>query len=119
MTPSGLSAIILSLVFDKTIAIVYDNGILVEYIDVLNRKELKINKEASKLVIDFISRYGEYIVAEPLNIKFTDESDKKFYEVYKSSEAHYLVTGNLKHYPNEEGIVSPRKFLDQYYAKNG
>ncbi|MDR0290818.1 MAG: putative toxin-antitoxin system toxin component, PIN family [Treponema sp.] len=117
MTIPSLPARILNLVLDKTIAIVYDNRILAEYIDVLNRKELKINKEASKLVIDFISRYGEYILAEPLHIKFTDETDQKFYEVYKSGEAQYLVTGNLNHYPNEEGIVVPRKFLDQYAPK--
>jgi putative PIN family toxin of toxin-antitoxin system len=114
----SLPSKILNLVLDKAITIVYDNSIMAEYIDVLNRKELKINKEAIKLVIDSLSRDGEYINAIPLNTRFIDETDKKFYEVYKAGKARYLITGNLKHYPYEKGIVAPRKFLDQYHAKN-
>jgi uncharacterized protein len=114
LTPSGLSAKILNLVLSKTITIAYDNSIMAEYIDVLYRKELKINKEAIKLIIDFITKDGEFINAEHLNRKFIDETDKKFYEVYKSAKAQYLITGNLKHYPNEKDIVTPRRFLEQY-----
>jgi len=43
---------------------------------------------------------------------FTDEADKKFYETFKTAEADYLITGNTKHFPDEDGIVSPREFVE-------
>ena len=65
LTPSGPSARIVALVLNGTITIVYDNKILAEYIDVLNREELKISKEWVRLVIDFISKEGEFMIASP------------------------------------------------------
>jgi predicted nucleic acid-binding protein len=44
-------------------------------------------------------------------MKFTDETDKKFYEVYKSGRAQYLITGNIKHFPKEDNIIIPKDFL--------
>jgi predicted nucleic acid-binding protein len=35
-----------------------------------------------------------------------------FYDVYKSSDANYIVTGNKKHFPKEESIITPREFIE-------
>lgn len=47
--------------------------------------------------------------------EFPEPKDIVFYEVLmgqrKAGEA-YLVTGNLKHFPEEYYIVSPREMLD-------
>jgi predicted nucleic acid-binding protein len=86
--------------------------VLAEYVDVLSRKELKINQELKNLVIDFIEKEGIYTIASPQNLKFVDEDDRIFYELYKSGDVDYLITGNKKHFPEEKGIITAREFIE-------
>lgn len=113
LSPSGLPARILNLVLDGNVAIVYDNNILEEYADVLNREKFKIDKELIEFVMDFITKEGDFRTAGLQTIKLHDEDDTMFYELYKSGGIDYLITGNLKHFPHEKGIVTPRKFLER------
>jgi len=68
--------------------------------------------------MDFFKNEGEYINAEPVNINFDDEEDKKFYEVFIRGKADYLVTGNIVHFPVEKYIVNPTDFLKSFFANN-
>jgi predicted nucleic acid-binding protein len=52
---------------------------------------------------------------EPQKIKFTDEDDKIFYDVYKSSDAEYIITGNKKHFPQKNNIIIPREYIELNY----
>jgi len=113
LSPSGIPARILSLVLDGIITIVYDNKILMEYFDVLNREKLKIDKDLINLVVDFIDKEGEFKTAMPQTTIFDDEDDRIFYELYKTGGVDFLITGNIKHFPHEKGIVSPRKFIEK------
>jgi putative PIN family toxin of toxin-antitoxin system len=115
LSPQGLPAKILNLVLEASLTIAYDNTILAEYIDVLSRDKLKIHQELKEILIDFIAKEGSYTIAKPQKIKFDDEDDKIFYEVYKSSGENYLITGNKKHFPKEKNIVSAREFLEMEY----
>ena len=111
LIPTSLPAKILDTVLKRKVTIAYDNRILVEYVDVLFREKFKINKGHINLILDFIKKEGEFILADVINFPFTDEADKKFYEVYKSGTIQYLITGNIRHFPKEAGIVTPAKFL--------
>jgi putative PIN family toxin of toxin-antitoxin system len=113
LSPSGIPARILSLVLDGIVTIVYDNKILMEYFDVLNREKLKIDKDLVNLVVDFIDKEGEFKTAMPQTTIFDDEDDRIFYELYKTGGVDFLITGNIKHFPHERGIVSPRKFIEK------
>jgi putative PIN family toxin of toxin-antitoxin system len=115
LSPQGVPAKILNLVLNGSVIIVYDNNVVAEYMDVLSRPRLKINQELKNLIIDFIDKEGEYTIAEPKNIKFEDEDDKKFYELYKNEDNSYLITGNKKHFPKEKGIVTPKEFIENEY----
>ncbi|MCL2412458.1 MAG: putative toxin-antitoxin system toxin component, PIN family [Treponema sp.] len=117
LSPSGIPGKILNLVLNGNVNIVYDNNILSEYIDVLGRDYLRINKELVNIVLDFIAKDGEYKIAIPQNKKFKDEDDKIFYDLFKSGAVDYLITGNKKHFPNEKGIVTPREFIDLEYSE--
>jgi putative PIN family toxin of toxin-antitoxin system len=117
LVPASLPGEILDNVLNRNLTIVYDNRILSEYIDVLFRKKFRIDKELARYIIDLIKKEGEFILAMPEKSKFTDESGKKFYEVYKSGNAMFLITGNLKHFPKETGIVTPREFIDNIYLE--
>jgi putative PIN family toxin of toxin-antitoxin system len=112
LSPQGLPAKVFNRVLDGSVIIVYDNNILSEYIDVLSRDRLNINQELKDLVIDFIEKEGIYEIAIPQKIKFTDEDDKVFYELYKSNGVDYLITGNKKHFPNEKNIVTAKEFIE-------
>jgi predicted nucleic acid-binding protein len=80
-------------------------------------KESKFNFD--NILVDeflgFIKENGEYIIIEPQKIKFVDEDDKMFYDVYKSSDANYIITGNKKHFPQEENIITPREYIELNY----
>jgi putative PIN family toxin of toxin-antitoxin system len=112
LCPQSIPAKIVGLVLNGTIGIVYDNNILTEYVDVLNREKFNINKGLIKIVLDYITNEGEYIIPMPQNIKLIDEEDKIFYELYKSEGVDFLITGNIKHFPKEKNIMMPREFIE-------
>jgi putative PIN family toxin of toxin-antitoxin system len=111
LSANGPPAKILSLILNEKLKLLYDNRILFEYIEVLSRKEFGFNNETINDLIDFFKHEGEYINASHSNEVFYDETDKKFYEVHKSGGAQYLITGNKKHFPGEDTIVTPADFL--------
>lgn len=109
----GIPAKITALVLNGKIKILYDNRIIFEYIDVLSRKDFGFDVDTINSLIGYFQNDGEFVNSEFINAKFTDETDRKFYEVYKSGNAQYLITGNLKHFPKENNIILPRKFMDR------
>ena len=111
---NGMPGKILALVLGGRIKILYDNRIIFEYIDVLSRKNFGFNEEIINDMIDYFKNDGEFINSEYSNVMFIDEADKKFYEVFKSGEAEYLITGNIKHFPKENGIIIPKEFIEKY-----
>jgi putative PIN family toxin of toxin-antitoxin system len=112
LSPSGLPARILNLVLDGSITIVYDNNILTEYADVLNREKFEIDKELIGFIIDFITKEGDFRTTGRQTVLLHDEDDTMFYELYKNGGVDFLITGNIKHFPHEKGIVTPRKFIE-------
>jgi putative PIN family toxin of toxin-antitoxin system len=114
MNANGTPAKILSLILNGNTKILFDNRIIFEYIEVLSRKEFNFNPEIVNDLIDYLKHEGEFINADHLNVKFSDETDKKFYEVYKYGDAQYLITGNIKHFPKENTITTPKSFIEKY-----
>ena len=112
LNPQGLPGEIVSLVLTKKTIVCYDNKILSEYTEVLTRSKFNFNIELVNDFLEFIKNNGEYIVSESQKILFTDEDDKIFYDVYKSSDSEYIVTGNVRHYPQERNIITPREFIE-------
>ena len=53
--------------------------------------------------------------ADHIDIELPDPKDSVFYEVAmeeRKEEDAYLVTGNIKHFPEKPFIVTPRQMLD-------
>ena len=111
LNTNGTSAKILSLILNGKLKILYDNKIIFEYLEVLSRKEFGFNTEIICDMIAFFKHEGEYVNADHLNVRFHDETDKKFYEIYRAGEAQYLITGNIKHFPKDSAIIIPSDFL--------
>lgn len=93
---------------------VYSNEIMNEYHEVLSRKKFKFSPELITFFLSAIEKFG--ILAEPseTGITLPDMKDLPFYEVVmeKRDDNAYLVTGNLKHFPERDYIVTARQLLD-------
>lgn len=61
-----------------------------------------------------IEKYGILVEPTPLGEVLPDRKDLPFYEVAmeRREDDAYLVTGNIKHFPQKLFIVTARQFLD-------
>ena len=92
----------------------YDYRILDEYTQVLHRPKFKFMEWEIKALLDPIIKNGISVIPDPLpNVPFADESDKKFFEVAQFCDA-YVVTGNVKHYPDDPCIITVSDFCERY-----
>ena len=113
---------VMELVFDGPIIPVYNTEILKEYREVLSRPKFHLTKEIVDDVLDNLEHRGISVEAETLDIVLPDPKDRVFYEVVleeRKTEEAYLVTGNIKHFPVETFIVTPRKMLDIVFSETG
>lgn len=95
--------------------------IFLEYAEVSARPKFNIPEDSRLKVLGMLKQrsiivnperdYKE-ILQEKMGLSF-DIGDVPFYVITmeKQGEGAYLVTGNLKHFPREPFIVSPKEFL--------
>lgn len=110
MNPKGKPAHIYCRVAKGQAKVYYNDKIMYEYKDVLFRGYLKIDKNDAQEVIDVIVKKGTNLTVVPSTIPLPDEDDRVFYDTAVSAGA-YLVTGNMKHFPQEQFILTPADFL--------
>lgn len=100
---------------DGAITPLLNQEILNEYWNVLGRPKFRFPQDAVETMVTSIMERAIFLDAEPLEVSLPDSKDIVFYEVVmegrKSANA-YLVTGNLKHFPQRSFIVVPRKMLE-------
>lgn len=92
----------------------YHEDILAEYNEVLHRNKFKISENVINVLIDAIVKYGVEVFPQPTGEILVDMDDLIFYEVVmeKREDDAYLVTGNQKHYPIKEFIVTPSEMIE-------
>ena len=106
---------VLEFTFSGTIVPVLNEHIVREYREVLSRPKFKFPKDIIDTIVSEIERLGIYIDAPELEVELPDPKDRVFYEVVmeeRNTEDAYLVTGNLKHFPEEPFVVTPRQMSD-------
>lgn len=110
---------VLQLAFEGPIIPIFNSEILSEYREVLSRPKFHLTKEIVDDVLEGLEARGLSIEGEKVDILLPDPKDRVFYEVVlekRKSEEAYLVTGNIKHFPLETFVVTPRKMLDIIYS---
>ena len=122
LSSNGPPAKILDLILGEHIQVAYDDRILGEYEEVLSRPELHIHPSKSLAVIDHLEISGCYIESETLSTEgYTDLDDVMFAEVFITSNADALVTGNLRHYKpllkQDKLVLSPAQFLEKFFPE--
>ena len=93
---------------------VYSNVITKEYREVLSRKKFGFSGDLIEYLMSAVEKYGILVDPSPSGVALLDMKDVPFYEVVleKRDDNAYLVTGNIKHFPKEPFIVTPRELLD-------
>ena len=99
-----------------------DTRILAEYRDVQTRSRLNLNVTRFQLLLDIVQHTGIPITPMPWQVPLPDPDDEPFIACAKMALAP-LVTGNLRHYPEqlrieviEVIVLSLRQFLDKLRA---
>ena len=99
---------VMEFVLDGFIIPVLNKEIVAEYRTVLARPKFRLDEEIITDIIDSLENVGFYVDAETIDIELPDSKDRVFYEVVmekRKEEETYLVTGNIKHFPDEPFIV--------------
>ena len=99
---------------------VLNEDILREYREVLLRKKFHFPESVMDAILDNLAAQAVFINEEKLDVNLPDPKDVVFYEVVmeeRKNQDAFLVTGNLKHFPVERFIVTPRQFLDILLGK--
>ena len=99
-------------VFRGRITPVYNEEILDEYKEVLSREKFHIHQARIDTVVNHIKNTGlELERTKSWEGVFPDPKDIVFYEVTLSKDDAYLVTGNIKHFPQKPFVVTPAEMV--------
>ncbi len=109
---NGAPARAVGLVLSGQLTPCYDHRIMLEYRQVLQRPKFRFQPSEINALLAWIKQSGRSVVPAPVDIPFVDEADRKFYEVAKYCGA-VLITGNLKHFPNDDAVMSVSNFLER------
>ena len=111
LSPDGNPAKIMNKISDKQTQLLYSPAILDEYKRVLGYEKLNIAQKTQEKIIAKIEELGVLVEPKVSDVPMIDETDRVFYDAAKESGAS-LVTGNTKHYPTEDFIMTPNSFLE-------
>jgi len=120
LNPSGPPGKIVDLLRSGALQLIVDDRILGEYTDVLCRGYFLryFGKSEREDVIEYVSRNSYYTLSRVVARDIPDPGDVPFLEI-ALSEGVPLITGNLKHYPENSRmgciVVSPKQFIDQFF----
>ena len=108
------TVLVVEKIFDGKIAVLYSREVLEEYREVLKRPKFKFDTRVVDVLIAAVERNGISVEPHETGAILADMKDLPFYEVVmdKRDNGAYLVTGNIKHFPREPFIVTPKEFLD-------
>jgi putative PIN family toxin of toxin-antitoxin system len=117
--PGGLEAATVALAAQGAFTLCVSPAIVAEYRDVLSRKKLSKLESRAAPLLAAVEKIWSPFDASVRTSAARDEDDNRFLECAFSSGANFLVTGNLRHYPETFAtarIVNARGFLGECFA---
>jgi putative PIN family toxin of toxin-antitoxin system len=116
LRPAGPPGVIVRQAATGIHRVCFDNRILEEYREVLARPRFAFNPDDIEMLLEQLEADGIPTLCDPLDHALPDRDDEKFLEAAIASSAEFLVTGNLRHFPENRRcgvrVISPREFLD-------
>lgn len=103
---------VMSYVYSGRITPIYNYEVIKEYKEVLSRKKFNLNSDDIVIALNVILKYGINASRIKENEEsFPDPKDIVFYELTLSRDGAYLITGNKKHFPDKQFVVTPKEFV--------
>lgn len=108
------TAQVVNAISDGVIIPLYNQEILDEYEEVLHREKISFSDTAIRGLLSVIRQFGLAVSPSPTGEILPDIDDLVFYEIVmekRKDDDAYLITGNLKHFPQREYIVTPAEMM--------
>lgn len=104
---------VIQAVLDGRITPLYHSEILAEYKEVAHRPKFRIHEKDIDVILEAIETFGIEVQPSPTGEIIPDMDDLIFYEVTmeKREDGAYLVTGNIRHFPDKKFIVTPAEMM--------
>jgi predicted nucleic acid-binding protein len=112
----GTPAQVLDLVRQGLVALCVDGRIVGEYEEVLSRPDFPFDPEDVARLMKFLRDSSEFVAARPLTIRMPDPDDEAFVEVAAQGRVDALVTGNMRHFPEDRCAGVPVMTPDNLIA---
>ena len=98
-----------------------DDNIVREYWEVFSRPKFLFMQETINGIVGNTIKFAINQPVPPSGIELPDSDDVVFYDVARAHQdkGAYLVTGNLRHFPNCEFAISPRDFMNTITPNKG
>ena len=112
--PDSATAVVVNMIADRVIIPLYNEDILEEYGEVLRRDKFSFSEIKIRRLLSMIRQFGLDVSPSPTGEILPDMDDLVFYEVVmeKRDDNAYLITGNLKHFPERSFIVTPAEMIE-------
>ena len=117
LSPSGPPFEIIASASQKLVQLYASAAIFHEYREVLGRPQFDKLKALSDFQLSELSKICRFVIPRKRVTASTDRDDNIFLECAEAAKAHYLVTGNIRHFPERwkyTKTVTPRQFLDLF-----
>lgn len=116
LTPLGSCGEVLRQLEASAFRVAYDVRIMAEYAEVLARPHFHQSPQDVAVFLGMIEGRGQRVTASRRALALPHEDDRAFVEVAMQAGADFLVTGNQRHYPAQQGqtytVLGPKGFLD-------
>ena len=109
--PDSATVIVRDKIAEGSVVPLYNAEIMEEYRTVLARPKFHFPAERVTDVIELFQQQGISLERTKSDDYFPDPKDMVFYEVALSKEGAYVVTGNIKHFPQKPIVVTPAELL--------
>jgi putative PIN family toxin of toxin-antitoxin system len=117
LSPRGAPAQVFSLAtLDAGIQLHVSSDILAEYERVIRRPRFKLSLGEIEAALQAIRDSASLEQIASKSFACPDPGDNKFLDCAQAASAHYVVTGNARHFPRQwfgTSIVTPGQFLDE------
>jgi putative PIN family toxin of toxin-antitoxin system len=116
LKPHGLEADILSLALNDQIAFCVSGPILAEYEDVLRRPKFRFVTAEITRFLTRVRNAAKHVRPTTTVTVCADDPDNRLLECAETAKAHFLITGNKRHFPEQwkdTRIVTSREFLNE------
>lgn len=102
---------ILAMVFAGLVIPVLTDDIFREYGEVLRRRKFNFPVESVSELLEEIKKRSILVNPAVSDLEIPDDKDRPFLDALFSEDDAILVTGNLKHFPQHEQIMTARSFI--------